>query len=208
MARVVRMSSQNRQRPINLLSQHHSRKLMRQRHAPQRQQNIAPLTPRRRPSIRRPHCQHHPLRPFIPKPPQQCRKLLRTVLFPETIQHNRIGRHPARLLVQPFQQQRLRIEHPCLARNVPRGPLHIVVDQTIRCVTLIPCPPSPNRCNRNLHSAPQSRFRRRHARPVRESSPGRLARRTLLRSGSNRNRFLPARLRLTRSRFGDRLLHQ
>jgi hypothetical protein len=104
------MSRQDRKRAVNLLSQHNPRKLMRQRNAAQRKQEIGALSCRSGPTIRRPNGEDQALRTIVAQPPQMRGKLLRTKLLTPAIKKNHVRSTAARTPIQPFEQRLFRFK--------------------------------------------------------------------------------------------------
>ncbi len=82
MPAMIRMPSQNRQGPVDLLGQHYARKLVRKRNSPQRHQQVSPPPRIRRPAIGRTDGKHKALDPLVAHPTEVRSKLLGAELTP------------------------------------------------------------------------------------------------------------------------------
>jgi len=126
MPHMIRVSLQNRKRPINLLEYHHPSQLMRQGHATKRQNK-----PSRPPSlISKPiapadrNQQRHSIHLLAL---QKSRQLLRRILLPARVQQNQLAPSP----ICHRQKSRLVLGADSLNLGVPRDPLQILIGQTL-----------------------------------------------------------------------------
>jgi hypothetical protein len=131
MARVVRMSGQNRQRSIDLFRCHYASQLMWQGDSAEREQQVRPLQRGSRPTIRRPHCHHHPLASSIAQVAEARGNFLRRELLATAVEQDYVCGSSSRLLRQPVQKSSLVVEGLGLTRQIADAALYIVGKQAI-----------------------------------------------------------------------------